>query len=354
MNSQKEITRQRLEEKLERECGPVIVGALRDPSVIEIMLNPDGRIWLDVAGKGMTCSGHVMHPSAAESVLTTCASMLQTSITRESPILEGEFPLDGSRLEGLVPPIVRAPSFTIRKKALQVFTLEDYRAKGIIGAAPSARAATETAAFTRPMHAHQIEALRHAVRERHNILIVGGTGSGKTTLANAILAEIALQCADDRLVAIEDTMELQVTMPNSVLLRTSEHANMQRLLRATMRLRPDRIVVGEVRGGEALTLLKSWNTGHPGGVATVHANSAEGGVVRLSQLIFEAPEARNLSESTVAQTIRQAVNLVLFIERCAAPPGRALSQIMEICDYVDGRFVMRPVHISPQPVARAV
>jgi Type II/IV secretion system protein len=90
-------------------------------------------------------------------------------------------------------------------------------------------------------------------------------------------------------------MELQVTMHNSVLLRTSEATNMQRLLRATMRLRPDRIVVGEVRGGEALTLLKSWNTGHPGGIATIHANSAEGGLVRLSQLIYEAPEARNLA-----------------------------------------------------------
>jgi type IV secretion system protein TrbB len=351
MNSQKEITRQRLEEKLERECGAVIMGALRDPAVIEILLNPDGKVWLDVVGKGMQFTEHVMHPSAAESVLTTCASMLQTSVTRENPILEGEFPLDGSRLEGIVPPIVRAPVFTIRKKALKVFTLEDYRSRGIIGAPPVIRAAADGSP-TRAVHTHQIEAIRHAVRERHNILIVGGTGSGKTTLANAILAEIALQCAADRLVAIEDTMELQVTMLNSVLLRTSEHANMQRLLRATMRLRPDRIVVGEVRGGEALTLLKSWNTGHPGGIATIHANSAEGGVTRLSQLIYEAAEARNLSEVTVAETIRQAVNLVLFIERAATPAGRALSQIMEISDYANGRFVMRPVHISPQPVAK--
>jgi len=302
MNSQKDITRQRLEEKLERECGTVIVGALRDPSVIEILLNPDGKVWLDVAGKGMEFSGHVMHPSAAESVLTTCASMLQTSITREPQAI---------------------------------------------------RPATD-AAHARTVHIHQVEAIRHAVRERHNILIVGGTGSGKTTLANAILAEIATLCVDDRLVAIEDTMELQVTMPNSVLLRTSEHANMQRLLRATMRLRPDRIVVGEVRGGEALTLLKSWNTGHPGGIATIHANSAEGGVVRLSQLIYEAAEARNLSETTVAETIRQAVNLVMFIERSASPAGRSLSQIMEISDYVDGRFLMRPVQIGPQPLVKAV
>ena len=133
MSSQKELVRQRLMEKLERECGAVIMKALRDPAVIEVLLNPDGRLWIDVAGKGIEFTGQVIEPGAAESVLTTCASMLQTTITRENPILEGEFPLDGSRLEGILPPIVRAPVFAIRKKALKVFTLEDYRARGIIG-----------------------------------------------------------------------------------------------------------------------------------------------------------------------------------------------------------------------------
>ena len=353
MSSQKELVRKRLEEKLERECGPAMMQVLRDPQVVEVMLNPDGRLWADVAGKGMEFTGEVIEPGAAESVLTTCASMLHTTVTRENPILEGEFPLDGSRLEGIVPPIVRAPIFTIRKKALKVFTLDDYRAKGIIGAALGKRASLHESG-PGPVHGHPIDAIRHAVRERHNILIVGGTGSGKTTLANAILAEIAALCPEDRLVAIEDTMELQVTMRNSVLLRTSEATNMQRLLRATMRLRPDRIVVGEVRGGEALTLLKSWNTGHPGGIATIHANSAEGGLVRLSQLIYEAAEARNLSEKSIAATIREAVNLVVFIERAATPAGRAVSELMEISDFANDRFVMRPVNIQQRPDITAV
>ena len=345
MNSQKEALRQRLTEKLERECGPVMMQALRDPSVVELLLNPDGRLWVDVAAKGLQFTGHSIEPGAAESVLTTCASMLQTTITRDNPIVEGEFPLDGSRLEGIVPPIVRAPVFAIRKKALRVFTLEDYRARGIIGPSLDGRQVSIRKDAHR-IHTHPIEAIRAAIRERHNILIVGGTGSGKTTLANAILAEIATACPDDRMVAIEDTMELQVTMRNSVLLRTSESTNMQRLLRATMRLRPDRIVVGEVRGGEALTLLKSWNTGHPGGVATIHANSAEGGLVRLSQLIYEAPEARNLSEHTVAATIKEAVNLVLFIERSNTPAGRSVSEMMRVDDFAGDRFVMRPVEIQ--------
>jgi P-type conjugative transfer ATPase TrbB len=322
--------------------------ALRDPEVIELMLNSDGRLWVDVAGKGMSFTGYTLTPGAAESILTTCASMLYTTVTRENPILEGEFPLDGSRLQGILPPIVRSPVFAIRKKASKVFTLDDYRARGIIGMELGRQAHT-AAATAHPVHSHPIEALRHAVRQKHNILIVGGTGSGKTTLANAILAEIAALCGTDRLVAIEDTMELQVTMPNSVLLRTCEAANMQRLLRATMRLRPDRIVVGEVRGGEALTLLKSWNTGHPGGVATIHANSAEGGLVRLTQLIYEAPEARNLSEATIAATIREAVDLVVFIERSATPAGRSVSELMQISDFAGSRFVMRPVAVRPSP-----
>jgi len=347
MSSQKEILRQRLSEKLERECGPVLMAALRDPSVIEILLNQDGKLWLDVAGKGMEFTGHKLEASAAESLLTTCASMLNTTVTRDNPILEGEFPLDGSRLEGIIAPIVRAPVFTIRKKALRVFTLEDYKSRGIIHAGLR-NGPVHQQAVERPLHDHAIDAIRHAVRSHHNILIVGGTGSGKTTLANAVLAEIASLCADDRLVAIEDTMELQVTMPNSVLLRTSETTSMQRLLRATMRLRPDRIVVGEVRGGEALTLLKSWNTGHPGGIATIHANSAQGGLIRLSQLIYEAPEARNLSEVAIATMIKEAVNLVLFIERSATPAGRSVSEIMEIEDFVNDRFVMRPVNVKPQ------
>ena len=351
MNSQKELVRRRLEEKLERECGPTMTAALRNPAVIEILLNPDGRLWIDVVGKGMEFTGQTLEPGAAESVLTTCASMLQTAITRDTPILEGEFPLDGSRLEGIVPPIVRAPVFTIRKKANKVFTLDEYRARGIIGTCLESRGRTH-GPTVQVAYEHPVEAIRHAVRQRHNILIVGGTGSGKTTLANAILAEISAQCPRDRLVAIEDTIELQVTMENSVLLRTSEHANMQRLLRATMRLRPDRIVVGEVRGGEALTLLKSWNTGHPGGIATIHANSAEGGLTRLSQLIYEAPEARNLSEASIAGTIREAVNLVVFIERSATPAGRSVSEIMEISDFDGNRFLMRPVEIRPSTQAK--
>ncbi len=345
-NSQTEVLRKRLEEKLTRECGEQMMAALNDPKVIELMLNPDGKLWIDVLGHGMSYSGVDISANAAESMLSTTASMLNTTVTYENPILEGEFPLDGSRLEGIIFPIVRRPIFTIRKKATNVFTLDDYVKKGIITADMSSHSDRQghghgPAEFTEG--ASPVDVIRQGVKNRNNILVVGGTGSGKTTLVNAVLNEISCSCPEDRLVAIEDTMELQVTMPNSVVLRSNEHTSMQRLLRATMRLRPDRIVVGEVRGGEALTLLKSWNTGHPGGCATVHANSAQGGLIRIRQLIAEAPEASNLTDDTVNTMISEAINLILFIERIGESPGRRVSEIMQVKGYKDGAFVLKPI-----------
>ncbi|HVK54224.1 MAG TPA: P-type conjugative transfer ATPase TrbB [Burkholderiales bacterium] len=343
-NSQTEVLRKRLEEKLSRECGHEMVTALNNPKVIEVMLNQDGKVWLDVLGEGMKYSGFDMSASSAESMLATCASMLNTTITYENPILEGEFPLDGSRLEGLIHPIVRRPVFAIRKKAINIFTLDDYVKAGIITPAMTGYAighGDSHAGFENM--SHPVDVIRQGVRNRNNILVVGGTGSGKTTLVNAVLAEIAKLCPDDRLVAIEDTVELQISLANSVLLRANEHTNMQRLLRATMRLRPDRIVVGEVRGGEALTLLKSWNTGHPGGCATVHANSAEAGLTRVRQLIYEAPEARNLSDDAIGAMIAEAINLILFIERIGESPGRRVSEMMLVQGYKGGSFILKPV-----------
>ena len=340
----KHETRKRLEEKLTRECGSVFMQALRDPAVIEIMLNPDGKLWLDKAGEGMIFTGYEMPRSVAESMLGTCASMLETAITADNPILEGEFPLDGSRLEGLYPPIVTGPAFAIRKKATKIFTLDEYKARGIIRplnrellASISARHVEDTILFD-----HPVDALRAAIRSRKNVLVVGGTGSGKTTLSNGLLAEFPVICPGDRVVTIEDTRELQVAVENIVSLRTSETVSMQRLLRATMRLRPDRIIVGEVRGGEALALLKAWNTGHPGGVATLHADSAYGGLIRLEQLIEE-----NAGITANPKMIAEAVGLIVFIERVNAEPGRMVTEIVKVNGFHDGHYQLEPVtHIK--------
>lgn len=342
--SAQEVVTARLRDKLSRECGPVVVTALGDPKVVEVMLNPDGQIWVDRAGEGMSFTGTRMARAAAESMLTTCAAILKTTVHHDSPILEGEFPLDGSRLQGLVPPIVCAPAFAIRKRTQKVLTLDDFCRSGVIPEGRAAAGAHAAPHSVEPSDAgseafpNAIDAIRAAVRGRKNILIVGATGSGKTTLANAVLDEVAKAAPHDRLIAIEDTLELQVNVANHVLLRSNSAIDMQRLLRATMRLRPDRIVVGEVRGGEALTLLKAWNTGHPGGLATIHANSAQAGLLRLRQLIYEAPEAANLTPGSIDAMIAEAVNVVFFIHRIPGPPGRRVSQIVQVKGCSNGSF----------------
>jgi type IV secretion system protein TrbB len=193
------------------------------------------------------------------------------------------FPLPetGERFEGLLPPVVAAPAFAIRKPAVAVFTLDDYVAAGI-------------------MTSEQAEALRSSVAERRNILVAGGTSTGKTTLTNALLAEVAKTA--DRVVLIEDTRELQCKAPNLVALRTKDGVvSLSDLVRSSLRLRPDRIPVGEVRGAEALDLLKAWGTGHPGGIGTIHAGTALGALRRLEQLIQEA--VITVPRALIAETI---------------------------------------------------
>ncbi len=293
------LTHARQSEALRRAMGAEILEPLRDPQVVELMLNPDGTLWVDRLGAGMQCTGTI-DPVRALTIVNTVAAMLETVVTPEHPILECELPLDGSRFEALIPPLVERASFALRKKALLVFTLDDYVAKGI-------------------MTDDQRRAIESAVSGRRNVLVCGGTGTGKTTLANAILDCVAKVDNDHRIVVIEDTRELQVNAKNVVFLRTSDNTDMTRLLRATMRLRPDRIVVGEVRDGSALALLKAWNTGHPGGVGTVHANDASAALIRIGQLIQEAGVPPN------PELIAEAVNVVVSIKRTAT--GRRVEEV---------------------------
>ena len=316
--SSREEQSRRLAESMQRQLGP-FCALLAESRLVELMLNADGMVWADRLGEGMRPVGR-MHAAAAESFIGTVAATLRSTVTRENPILECELPMTppfaGSRFEALIPPIVSAPVFTIRRKASAVFTLEEYERQGIM--APAHRAAIE-----------------RAVRERRNILVVGGTGTGKTTLANAIIACMVEIAGRHRLVIIEDTSELQCAAQNAVVMRATDTVDMQRLLKATMRLRPDRIIVGEVRGGEALALLKAWNTGHPGGICTVHANHARAGLQRLEQLIAE------VSRAPMRALIAETVNLIVSIVKTDEPPGRRIDEVVAVTGFADGdyRFV---------------
>src|SRR5437016_2528096 len=320
---------QRLQEKLRRELGLNVLTALRDPDITEVMLNPDGSLWVESQRDGQLDTGARMSGIQAENLIGTVASMLGTVVNAGTPIVEGELPLDGNRFEGILPPVSTAPVFVIRKRPSVVYTLDDYVTAGII-------------------EPWQTEALREAIRTRQNIVIAGRTASGKTTLANALIHEmVALGGQAERFVILEDTRELQCTARNAVQLRTGDVADLAHLTRVTMRLRPDRIVIGEVRGAEALALLKAWNTGHPGGITTVHANSAAAALVRLDSLVQESgvPPQPTL----VAET----VDLVAFIVR--TPEGRRVRELARVnaYDVARGSYVLEPVGPAPTEIEHA-
>lgn len=261
--------------------GPSIAGFLEDPSIVEVMLNPDGRLWIDRLSAGLADSGERISAADGERIIRLVAHHVGAEVHSGAPRLSAELPGTGERFEGLLPPVVAAPAFAIRKPAVAIFTLDDYVAAGI-------------------MSAGQAEALREAVASRANILVIGGTSNGKTTLTNALLAEVAKTA--DRVVIIEDTRELQCAAPNLVAMRTKDGvASLSELVRSSLRLRPDRIPIGEVRGAEALDLLKAWGTGHPGGIGTIHAGSAIGALHRLEQLIQEA--VVTVPRALIAETI---------------------------------------------------
>jgi type IV secretion system protein VirB11 len=300
-------TRDRRRTMLRTAMGPHIAAALADPAVIEIMVNPDGILRIDRLGEGRIDTGTRLAPAEAERIIRLVAGHLRAEVHADAPIVSAELPprddgQAGERFEGILPPVSTAPCFSIRKPAARIHRLHDYVIDGI-------------------MPARTALGLARAVVDRKNILVAGGTSSGKTTLANALLAEMA--SLDERIILIEDTRELQCAAADTVALRTRPGiVSIADLVRSTLRLRPDRIIVGEVRGGEALDLLKSWNTGHPGGIATVHANSARSALYRIEQLVAE-------NVVTVPRhLIAEAIDLVVFISGRGS--GRRVQTVAEV------------------------
>ena len=299
--------------------GPVIEQLLDEPDVVEVLLNPDGSLWVDRLGSGRAPVGVKLSPEDAERIIRLVAAHVGAEVHGGMPILSAELPETGERFEGVLPPVVRAPAFAIRKRAVGVIKLDDYVKDAILSEA-------------------QVAFLRSAVHGRQNILIAGGTSTGKTTLANALLAEIA--ATGDRVIILEDTVELQCAADDHVPLRTRPGVvSMAELVRSTLRLRPDRVVIGEVRGSEALDLLKVWGTGHPGGIATIHAGSAHGALTRLEQLILE------VAVSPPRALIAEAINVIVFI--AGRGRSRRVQEIARVTGFDDHGYHLEPIPSTP-------
>jgi Flp pilus assembly CpaF family ATPase len=330
---------QRLEVKLRRELGEQVLRLLDDNLTEDILLNPDGALWAKRMGHGFSRIGE-MSPAQAASALGTIAAWRGTVLNHENPILETELPIDGSRFEGIVSPVARRPIFAIRLRPRRIFSLDDYESDGILtdGADPLNQLRRRDDFLDGVRGLKHGDVIRAAVRARKNILVVGSTGSGKTTLVNAILDSLAHLTPHDRVISIEDTTELQCSVKNYLDLRAVGGVTMLDCLRACMRLKPTRIVVGEVRGAEAHTLLKAWNTGHPGGAATVHANDALSGLIRLESLVAEATRAPQQS------LIAEAVDVVVFVdEESSVIAGRKVREVLLVTGYSNGNYQVERV-----------
>ena len=308
-----DTVKKRVTERLRRDLGPLVEGALNDPKTTDILLNADGQLWLKRLGEPTRVIG-TMEAWRATSVIKTLAGLLGKTVGAKEPILDGELPFGNERFAGQLPPVVSSPCFAIRKPAITVFPLDSYVEQGIM---------TQT----------QCDAIKKAVRDHKNILVVGGTGSGKTTLINAVIQEMVDNDPNERVFIIEDTGEIQCSAINCVQYHTTLEVSMTDLLKTTLRMLPDRIIVGEVRGSEALDLLDSWNTGHDGGAGTLHANSAESALQRLKSLVTRNKHAPTDIEPLIAE----AVHVIVQINRKSEV--RRVEAILEIVGYENGNYI---------------
>lgn len=292
-------------ESLEFNFGPEIMQAFRDAAVLEIMLNDDGLVWLERFGQPMERLG-TLHASLALNVFQLLATANHVTVGEHRPALQAVLPADvfgGARFQGYLPPVAGAPTFCIRKRPSRVYTLADYIASGIL---------SETGA----------EILRDSIRTHKNIVVVGGTGSGKTTFVNALQHELFLLCPEERQLILEDTREIQSDNPNTVYLTATDAVGLSELIVGALRYRPDRIHIGEVRDGAALNLLKAWNTGHPGGIGTYHADSAEEALPRMEELVEEATPAPKQA------LIGRALDVIVYMRK--TPAGRKITEILDV------------------------
>lgn len=282
---------------------------LLDPAISEIMVNPDGSVWIERDGHIQPQPEIQFEEGALITGLEVIANRYGKKLDADSPIMNLRLP-DGSRLAATIPPVVHPkPLLTIRKFTSRNFTMCDLIERGMLTA-------------------DQAEALSDAVRRGENILISGGTGTGKTTLLNVLAGAIP---DEERILVIEDTAELRLTKPHVVAAEAQLDTHRKPiafddLLKAALRHRPDRIILGEIRGVEARILLDAMNTGHRGVMATIHASSSEGALLRLRTLLMRGMSS--LRREDADAEIQSSIDCVVHIDRCVAQ--RKVRQILPV------------------------
>lgn len=307
MTDKEDVAKKRALSTLHYTMGAEILKYLDDDNVFEIMVNPDGKLWVDTFNKGRIFTGSIVSEKDSQQLIYQVAAMTDQICSDDMPMLAAELP-DGSRFQGFLPKVVTAPAYIIRKHTKANLSLDDYVNQKI-------------------MTENQREIIKKAVKERKNIIAAGGTKSGKTTLLNAILSEISKY--DDRVIMIEDLPELKCSAKNYMSLRTTDKVTQDDLLKSTLRATPDRIVVGEVRGAEALALLDAWSTGHGGGGSSVHSNSAKQTLYRLQQMVSR------VSLSPQQFMIAEAVDIIVYLKRKGS--SRYIEEIIEVLGFDENK-----------------
>lgn len=297
-----------------------------DPSITEIMINGPHNVFVEQNGRLYKKDVSFGTNEKLENVILNIVSKVNRTVNEANPIVDARL-LDGSRVNVVLPPIaLDGPTVTIRKFPEDPMTMEKLISYGSI--------TPEVA-----------ELLERMVRAKYNIFISGGTGSGKTTFLNALSNYIP---KDERVITIEDSAELQIKGVANLVRMETRNANMEGkgevtirdLIRSSLRMRPERIVVGEVRGGEALDMLQAMNTGHDGSLSTGHSNSTKDMLSRLETMVISG---NNIPIDAIRQQIASAIDIIIQLSRLRDKSRRTL-EITEVVDYVDGKFILNPLY----------
>ncbi len=303
---------------LQRNMSSELLEYFFDEDVCEIMQNPDGRLFIEKSDGSIECKKGMDHKDAYRFCLTA-ASLFTDGFSQGKPVISCAFDFMNARFEAVLPPLTTKPAFCIRRHSRCCPDLEGLQKKAFISGS-------------------QIDFLISALKKRRSLIICGETGSGKTTLLCALLQTLKTISPDERVITIEDTPEIKSDLNNCLPLYSNEHLGSDELVRSCLRLRPDRIVMGEIRGPEALDMLDAFSSGHEGSMATLHAGNPQQALNRLCLLVSRHPRAPRRIESMVAQSSDLLIQLHV-------KPARHIAALYEVKGFVDHEFLISTLNV---------